>query len=244
MPTILEEIVERKINEVKRIVPRPSFKTSLKRKHLTVIAEIKRRSPSAGSINTCLDILEKAKKYIDGGASAISVLTDEVSFGGSCEDLERIAKTFPNIPILRKDFIVDPSQLEETVRLGANAVLLIASVLGNRLPWFIQKASTLGLEALVEVHTEEDLKIAIHSGAEIIGVNNRNLQTFEVDLSVSEKLSSRISTHVVKVSESGIKTPEDAHRMKKAGYHAVLIGETLMRESNPAQFINKVISHA
>lgn len=244
MQGVLAEIVERKINEIKRIVPRTSFKTSIKKKHLTVIAEIKRRSPSVGSINNCLDVLDQAKKYIDGGASAISVLTDEVSFGGSCDDLERIARAFPNIPILRKDFIVDPSQLDETVRIGANAVLLIASVLGNRLPWFIQKASMLGLDALVEVHTDEELKLAVQSGSEIIGVNNRNLQTFEVDLSISESLCSKIPSHVVKVSESGIKTAEDAYRLRKAGYQTVLIGETLMREIDPAHLINKVISHA
>lgn len=244
MQGVLAEIIERKGNELRSKVQRSSFKAALKRKHLTVIAEIKKRSPSVGLIDESVDILDRVEKYIAGGASAISVLTDDVSFGGSPKDLELIAKTFPQIPILRKDFIVDPSQLDETVRLGANAVLLIASVLGNRLTWFIQKAAALGLDALVEVHTQEELALASKSNAEIIGINNRCLQTFNVDLAVSEKLVGNMPPFVLKVSESGIKKPEDAHRLRNCGFNSVLVGEALMREKDPAQFIQKVINYA
>lgn len=241
MQTVLEQIVQRKREEVRKLIPRPSLKKSLRRDKLAVIAEIKRRSPSAGNINTEVDILKQAQAYVDGGASALSILTDGDGFGGSLHDLRDIAALFPNIALLRKDFIIDTVQLEESLRCGATAVLLITCVLKDRLPYFIKRAFDLGLESLVETESEEEIAFALKSGAEIIGVNNRSLHTFEVDISKGERLIKYIPNAVIKVAESGIQTPEHAQAMRKAGYDAVLVGEALMRSPSPSSLIEEML---
>ena len=169
----------------------------------------------------------------------LSVLTDE-AFSGSLNDLHAVSQALPGCPILRKDFIVDLRQLQESKRYGATAVLLIVAVLGEETALFLKEAEKLGLDVLVEVHDEEELQIALNAGARMIGVNNRNLSTFEVDLAVAERLAPLIPSHLIKVAESGIHTHEDAQRMRKSGYDAVLVGEALVRSENPKNLIEEL----
>lgn len=231
LDAILKE-KEKEIAFLKR--KRPSLKAALQEKGLSVIAEIKRRSPSKGVIGKIEDPVRLAQTYLKGGASALSVLTEESAFGGSLHDLARVARAFEQTPVLRKDFILDPIQLQQAVLAGASAVLLIVAVLGRRTAFFLEEARKLGLEALVEVHNEEELQIALEAGAEIIGVNNRNLSTFAIDLSIAERLAPLIPDSLVKVAESGILTAADRERMQRAGYDAVLIGEALVKAAEGA----------
>lgn len=207
---------------------------------LSVIAEVKRRSPSAGNLASISDPSELAQTYQRAKASAISVLTDGPYFGGSLQDLESIVKNVKTTSVMRKDFIIDPIQLAETRLTGAGVVLLIVTVLQHETAAFLQATRRLGLEALVEVHDEAEIEIAVKAGAAIIGVNNRNLKTFETDLKTAESLISYIPKNVVKVAESGIKTAEDAKRMKAAGYDAILVGEALVKSESPAQWIQSL----
>ena len=217
------------------------FSTALKGKDLSVIAEIKRASPSKGQIGDIIDPSLLALSYAKGGASAISVLTDFKHFGGSLEDLksagQSLIKVGAEVPLLRKDFLIHKLQLCEAALAGAFAVLLIADVLGPNLRKMIQTAEFLGLESLVEVHDERDLDIALEAGANIIGVNNRDLKSFNIDLQTSEVLRPKIPASIITVSESGISTPEDARRMKDLGYHAILVGEALVKSSDPANLL-------
>lgn len=240
MSNYLELIVERKKIEIAALKKKKKLRENLRGDSLKVIAEIKRRSPSKGMIREIADPLQLAKAYLEGGASALSVLTDKEGFGGSLEDLQKTASTFPDACVLRKDFIIDPIQLEETCKAGASAVLLIVAILGNKTSLFIEEAKKWHLETLVEVHNEEELAIAIAAGSEIIGVNNRNLSTFEIDLSVAERLAPLIPQGIVKVAESGISSREDALRMRKAGYDAVLVGEALVKAHSPQELIKKL----
>ncbi|MES2122207.1 MAG: indole-3-glycerol phosphate synthase TrpC [Chlamydiota bacterium] len=224
----LDAIVERKKKEVDAMRGPPRLKEVLRQERLTVIAEIKRRSPAKGDLAPIADPVLLASRYAAAGASAFSVLTDGQDFGGSLEDLRQIARAFPEIPILRKDFIVDVKQIRETVRAGASAVLLIAAVLGEKLPEMIAAAISCGLDPLVEVHNREELEIALVSGAEIIGVNNRNLATFQIDLAVAEALIAHIPSSLIRIAESGVRTAKDAQRMRQAGYDAILVGEALV----------------
>jgi indole-3-glycerol phosphate synthase len=235
----LEEILIRKQEEIKTIVVPPSLKKALKQPHLTVIAEIKRKSPSKGNFAPIADPVVLAAKYIEGGASVLSILTDGPGFGGSLEDLKAVAQAFPGIPIMRKDFILDPKQLKQSARAGATAVLLITGVLKDRLPHMIQSTHDQGLEALVEVENEAELQLAIHAGAQVIGVNSRDLMTFHVDLNVPERLSKGIPSSCIKVAESGIHTLNDAQRMRDAGYDAILVGEALVLHANPHALIEE-----
>lgn len=212
------------------------FSSALKGPDLSVIGEIKRRSPSRGGMAEIEDPLVLALKYSRGGVSAISVLTDSRSFGGSLSDLQRVSQGL-TLPTLRKDFIMHPLQLAEAVLAGASAVLLIVRLIGKDLKTFLDAAKRLGLETLTEIHNQEDLEIALEAGAPIIGVNHRNLKTFEMDLSLSEQLRPRIPSHVIAVAESGIHTPEDAKRMRDLGYDAILVGEALVRAKNPSACI-------
>ncbi len=197
-----------------------------------VIAEIKRRSPSRGEIRSDLDPVACAKAYADAGAVALSVLTDERYFGGRLEFLQAARATVP-LPLLRKDFIVDSYQVDETRVGGADAVLLITSVLApSDLGALRERAGALGLDALVEVHNEGELKMALDVGADLIGINNRDLRTFEVDLGVTEKLAAAIPEGVVVVAESGIFCAGDMERLEGAGAQAFLVGEALMREND------------
>jgi indole-3-glycerol phosphate synthase len=197
-----------------------------------VIAEIKRRSPSKGEIRADFDPVGCARSYADAGAAAISVLTDERYFGGRLEFLEAVRPTV-GVPLLRKDFVVDPYQIDEARVSGADAVLLIVAALsGEELGRLRQHAVSLGMDALVEVHDEDELEIALASGADSIGINNRDLRSFETDLAVTERLAPRIPGSALIVAESGIFSHEDIRRLEGAGVHAFLVGESLMREAD------------
>ncbi len=205
-----------------------------------VIAEIKRASPSAGVINPGLDAAATAKMYEEVGARAVSVLTDAKHFSGSLADLEA-ARRACGLPLLRKDFIIDRYQMLEAVERGADAVLLIADMLGNSLGGRFKETKELGLDPLVEVHTEDEFKSAVDTGADLIGVNNRNLRTLEVDLGVTERLASKKPTGVVLVAASGVSSAEDARRMFEAGADAILVGTFLMRSSDPRASLISIV---
>lgn len=194
---------------------------------IKIIAEIKRASPSKGVIKRNVVPADIATMYQKGGADAISVLTEDKYFMGHDDFIGQVKKAV-SCPVLRKDFIIDPYQLYQSKVLGADAVLLIAAILGKRLGEFYNLAESLGLGCLIEVHDESELQIALEVGAKVIGINNRDLKSFEVSLETTERLVSLIPKHVVKVSESGIKSVEDIKRLKSAGVDAFLIGETLM----------------
>jgi indole-3-glycerol phosphate synthase len=205
-----------------------------------VIAEIKRCSPSRGEIRPDFDPVGCAKAYADAGAVAISVLTDERFFGGHLDYLDLVRRAVP-VPLLRKDFVVDAYQIDEARVAGADAVLLIAGALSaEALIDFRARALALGMDALVEVHDEEELEGALASGADLIGINNRDLRSFRTDLAVTERLAPRIPQGIVVVSESGIFTPEDVARLTDAGAHALLIGESLMREDDAGMALRRI----
>ena len=196
---------------------------------VAVIAEIKKASPSAGVIAELFDSVDIARRYALGGASALSVLTDEQFFQGHLDYL-RLARDNTTLPVLRKDFVIDELQVIEAAAAGADAILLIVAALTQaELIRFLAKTDSLQLDALVEVHTLEELDRALDADAEIIGINNRNLSTFEVDLSVTERLSEEVPDELTLVSESGIKTAQDVAMMRACGVNAVLVGESLMR---------------
>jgi indole-3-glycerol phosphate synthase len=214
-----------------------SFKDALTQP--AVIAEIKRKSPSKGDLAKIIDPIALANKYIAGGAKALSILTDEKFFNGSLDDLVQVATTIKELPtpILRKDFMVDEIQIVESCIYGADAVLAIVAVLGMRTEQIIQQAKKLKLDVLVEVHNLAELDIALHCNAEIIGVNNRDLTTFEVNPNTALELIRYIPKHIVSVAESGIDDPKLARKYFSAGYSAVLIGETLVKHPHPERFI-------
>lgn len=196
------------------------------------ILEIKRKAPSGGELAMNIDVAATAKAYEQHGAAAISVLTEQEHFGGSLADLQQAA-TRVTIPVLRKDFIVDPLQIHEAAAYGASAVLLIVAILDHQeLRQFLRLADELRLDALVEVHDEFELSRALAAGARIIGVNNRNLKTMDIDLSTGERILKRIPSEVVKVAESGIRSRADVLRMQLAGAQACLIGTSLMTTDN------------
>lgn len=240
MSNYLSKIIQRKRVEIAELPHPISFKEQLKQNQLAVIAEIKRKSPAKGELNLALDPVQLAKQYAAGKAAAISVLTDSTSFGGSLRDLQAVVEACPGTAILRKDFIIDVKQLYETARTGAHAVLLIANVLKERLPEFVQMAKRFGLETLVEVHDIDELQLAQTSGADVIGVNNRNLSTFVVSLETSLSLAPHFSPAIVKVAESGIESVEHAALMRRAGYDAILVGEALVTASDPKQLIEEM----
>ncbi len=201
---------------------------------LALIAEIKKASPSAGVIVESFDPVSIAKNYARAGVEAISVLTDERFFQGRLDYLEAVRASVPQ-PLLRKDFILDPLQIMEAAAAGADAILLIVAALKQEeLIALLETASLYQLDALVEVHTLAELDRALETEAKIIGINNRNLATFEVDLGVTESLSEQVPNEIVLVSESGIRSAEDLARIKACGVDAVLIGEALMRGSPSA----------
>ncbi|HYW71415.1 MAG TPA: indole-3-glycerol phosphate synthase TrpC [Pyrinomonadaceae bacterium] len=203
-----------------------------------IIAEFKRRSPSKGVISDRADPQAVARQYEAGGAAAISVLTEPDFFDGSLDDLGRVRQTAA-LPILRKDFIVDEFQVYQSAGASADALLLIVAALTDldlrRLRSLTE--DELGMDALVEVHTADEMRRALDCGANIIGVNNRNLATFEVSLETSIELASQARPGSILISESGIETADDIRRLRAAGYRGFLIGETLMRAANPAALI-------
>lgn len=204
------------------------FEKALRTSEMAFICEVKRASPSRGIIAEDFPYLDIAREYEQAGAAAVSVLTEPYYFGGSDAYLAEIAAEL-HIPVLRKDFVVDKYMIYEARLLGASAVLLIASVLGKRLNEYINTAHSLGLSALVEAHTEDEVMLSLRSGARIIGVNNRNLKTFEVDTANSIRLRKAVPHNILFVSESGIKTRADIELLQHNGINAVLIGETLMQ---------------
>jgi len=209
------------------------FKSSLcKQEDLAVIAEIKRKSPTRGMIKKDFDPVEIAKIYDKNGAAAVSVLTDEKYFDGHCSYLTAVKKLI-YLPVLRKDFIVDEYQIRESRYWGADAILLIVRLLESKqLTRYIAIAREVGLSCLVEVHSEGEIKTAIDSGAEIIGINNRNLDTLKVDINTSLDLMKWIGKDQVAVAESGIQSRSDMIKIESAGFDAVLIGESFMRSKN------------
>ncbi|MHB1090497.1 MAG: indole-3-glycerol phosphate synthase TrpC [Ilumatobacteraceae bacterium] len=204
------------------------------RRHLAVIAEIKRRSPSKGTLNPTLDPVQIAKTYADGGASCLSVLTDEKYFGGSKSDLVA-ARGASVLPVLRKDFTISLSDVCDTRLMGADCVLLIVAALSrSELSEFHQMSHDIGLEVLVEVHDEDELEWALDIGANLIGVNQRDLTTFEVDHTRAQRLATLIPSGVVKVAESGVRNRDDARALRDSGYDAVLVGESLITSDDIA----------
>ncbi|HBM3472471.1 TPA: indole-3-glycerol phosphate synthase TrpC [Listeria innocua] len=240
--TFLEEILAQKAVEVAEM---PLEQVAEKRKtysfydflkenteQMQLIAEVKRASPSKGEINMDVNPVAQAKLYEAAGAGMISVLTDPIFFKGSIEDLREVAKNVA-IPVLCKDFIISEKQLIRARNAGATVVLLIISALTeDELALLFKQASALDLEVLVEVHDRDELALAQKIGAKLIGVNNRNLHTFEVDIAVSEMVASDFSTEACFISESGFKTADDVNRVSKE-FNAVLVGEALMREKTP-----------
>ena len=237
-----EEVAARKaarsLDELLAATPDTSpldFTAALAEGGLSAIAEIKRRSPSKGPIRPDAVAPAIARDYQRNGASAISVLTDREFFGGSDEDLIAV-RAAVEVPLLRKDFTIDAYQIHEARALGADAVLLIASVLTDtRLPEWIALSAELGLSALVEVHDADELGRAVDCGARIIGINARNLRTFETDLGLTVKLRPSIPAGIVTVAESGMHTPADLETVRAAGFDACLIGEALMRAPEPGE---------
>ena len=248
---ILSEIMEHKRGEVEAILPQldkyraaalerndfGGFRSALDRgpDRLGIIAEVKHASPSAGIIDPEFDPLRQAQMYLDGGANCMSVLTDEKYFKGSLADLTKVSP-ISNIPLIRKDFIRHEIQIYEAIIAGADAILLIVAALDDEtLHKLYQEAKDFQLDVLVEVHDLPEMERAIDLGADLIGINNRNLKTFETDLATTEQLADEVDDHVLLVSESGIRTATDCLRVLEAGANAILVGETLMRSNNPAE---------
>ncbi|PPA71820.1 indole-3-glycerol phosphate synthase TrpC [Jeotgalibacillus proteolyticus] len=254
--TILDKILKQKALEVEDIKRDPSLlltkegekteKVTLKdsldlRTRLGVIAEIKRASPSKGIINEGIDPVKQARLYESNGASAISVLTDEQFFKGSMEDLTNVANAV-SVPVLCKDFIIDGIQIERAQKAGASIILLIVAALEQEaLTALFNKAKELGLEVLVEVHDEDELTRALNLGAELIGVNNRNLKTFEVDLEISKRLAAQMPLNEIHfISESGILTEKEAKIASDSGASGVLVGEVLMKSDDAGGLLHSL----
>lgn len=207
---------------------------------LAVIAEIKRRSPSVPDMNPNLDPALMAKAYAEGGAVALSVLTDETYFGGSALDLQT-ARAAVELPVLRKDFTVSVADVRAARAMGADAVLLIAAVLDDgELRDCHAAATDLGLDVLVEIHDEPELERALAADATVVGVNQRDLHTFEVDHERALRMAAQIPSHVVRVAESGVRGTDDAKALRDAGYDAVLVGQTVVTSGDPAEAVRSL----
>ena len=258
MTDILEKIVARKrerLEEARRRVPLRQLKASmttvggqgifapaLRRKGVNIIAEIKRRSPSKGVIRENFDPVSIARNYTAGGAAAISCLTEEDFFDGSLEYLRAVRDASP-LPILRKDFIFDEYQIYEAVHAKADAILLIAAMLeAEQFNDLLELAHGLGIDALVEIHDREELDKVMCYGVRLLGINNRNLRTFETRLETSLELAKDLPQSLTLVSESGIRTREDIDRLRSAGFHAFLIGEELMRADDEGAALKALVS--
>jgi indole-3-glycerol phosphate synthase len=257
MMTILERIIAAKQAEVARLkrqtplsewkrmttgLPLPrNFRAAMGGRDCRIIAEVKRRSPSKGMLSRDFDPVRIASVYEENGAAAISVLTDQEFFAGEKGYLQDIREKV-SLPLLRKYFIIDPCQIYETRLIGGDALLLIAGILElGQLVDYLALTKDLGLSALVEVHDREDLGKALAAGAEIIGINNRNLQTFVTDLQTSRDLISHIPEDRIVVSESGIRTRSDIETLTAAGIHAFLIGETLMKAADRGEKLRELL---
>ena len=256
--TILTQIVNRKradlsllkeqeplhvlTNKKSQREPLANLSGALMGDRVRIIAEVKKASPSKGVLKSDLDPAMTAQSYARGGAAAISVLTESNYFHGSVEDLTTVKETVKDyrLPILRKDFIFDPYQVHESAMIGADAILLIVGVLSQgELTELITLGNQLFLQCLVEVHNETELQVALAAGAEIIGINNRNLKTFETSLSVTEQLAPLIPQGKIIVSESGIKNPETLIQLRRLRVNAVLIGETFVKSADVEAEVRK-----
>jgi indole-3-glycerol phosphate synthase len=255
MPDRLKEILDHKQSEIENLkrrglprmaadgLPPPrDFKAAIsKPDNIRLIAEIKFASPSAGVIRDRMDPCAIGRAYEDAGAAAISLLTDNRFFGGSLEELPRLKRAV-SLPILRKDFIIDAIQVRESLLHGADAILLIARILSReRLKDLLALSKELTLTPLTEVHDLYDLEKAVDCGAEIIGINNRNLDTFEVNLRTTLDLAPRVPENCIIVSESGISHPEDIRRLKKSGIRAVLVGTSIMKSMDMGRKIKELV---
>lgn len=222
------------LTEAKSCVPTRGFASSIRAMpHLAVIAEIKRRSPSKGDLNASLNPAELALQYQRGGASCLSVLTDSNHFGGSVSDLQ-LARGACSVPVIRKDFTVDARDICDARIMGADCVLLIAAVLTPaELSSYLEVCREVDIDALVEVHDEAELDVAMRAGATLVGVNQRDLVTFAVDQARAMRMAPLIPNNVVKVAESGVRGRDDAIALRVAGYDAILVGEHLVTSSNP-----------
>ncbi len=254
MELILEQIVARKKAELAearvseavlerraQAIGRRDFAGALRARRPAILAEIKKASPSKGVLSANFDPALLAAQYQDGGAAAISVLTDGDFFQGSLMDLESV-RAAVKLPVLRKDFTIDEYQVLEAAASGADAILLIAAVLDERqMRSWREAAGRYGMAALVEVHNARELAAAVGSGAEIIGVNNRDLRTFDVRLETSLDLVGKIPSPTLKISESGIRTADDVKRLSEAGFDAFLVGEHLMRSADPTAAIRELV---
>ncbi len=217
--------------------PALGFADALAAPGFQIIAEIKRKSPSAGVLTETLVPEEQAAVYVDGGAAAISVLTEPEFFAGSVADLQAVREAV-DIPLLRKDFVVDSAQIYETKVLGADAVLLIVAILtDDELARLYDAALSVGLDVLVETHTEHEVERALEIGPQIVGVNNRDLATFVTDLGTAERIAPRVVGRAITVGESGVSSVDGARRMRTAGFDAILVGEALVRADDPAALI-------
>jgi indole-3-glycerol phosphate synthase len=253
----LQKILAVKEKEVERLLPRAAhlraaalqrndfrpFALALDRgpDRLGLIAEVKKASPSAGVIAEHFDPVAIAREYAEAGAHAVSVLTDEQFFQGSLAYLSQVRAAIP-LPVLRKDFVIHEAQIYEAAVAGADAVLLIVAALEQeRLAALYREAELCQLDVLVEVHTREELEGALEIGATLIGINNRNLTTFEVDLRATEEISEEVPDGVILVSESGLKTKEDTRRVLASGCHAILVGESLMRTGDVSAQVRELL---
>jgi indole-3-glycerol phosphate synthase len=220
--------------EAKSCVPARGFASSIRdTPHLAVIAEIKRKSPSKGDLNASLDPAELALQYQRGGASCLSVLTDSNHFGGSVSDLQ-VARAACSVPVIRKDFTVDARDICDARIMGADCVLLIAAILSSaEMSSYLELCREVDIDALVEVHDEAELELAMSAGATMVGVNQRDLVTFAVDQARAVRMAPLIPDHVVRVAESGVRGRDDALALRAAGYDAILVGEHLVTSLNP-----------
>jgi indole-3-glycerol phosphate synthase len=254
----LDKIVAEKLSELEqrqKTVPLSELEAAIREKPspldlaaalkgdgISLIAEVKRASPSKGVLNSELDPVRLARTYVQGGAAAISVLTEEQYFRGSGEDLEAVKNALPDIPVLRKDFVLKAYQVFESRAWGADALLLIAAILDdNELKELLSLSHRLGMHCLVEVHNEEELKRALAGDARIIGINNRDLDTMSVDIDVSRRLRPLIPPERIAVSESGIKGHDDIEKLRGWEIDAVLIGEALVTADDAAAKIKELL---
>lgn len=255
---ILDKIIEtkrievanqKKVMDISKLKKFPLFKRKcnslkenlLKERTSGIIAEFKQKSPSKGEINYSVKVEEVTKGYANAGASGISVLTDYEYFGGTLANLSKAREANPDIPILRKDFMIDEYQVVEAKAFGADVILLIAACLQKKQALTLaQKAKELGMDVLMEIHNSEELEI-VNNFVDIVGVNNRNLKTFEVDVETSVKLSKQIPERFVKISESGLTGAKEINYLKENGFKGFLIGETFMKTTNPGEACKKLI---
>jgi indole-3-glycerol phosphate synthase len=242
LPKIMREVPAADLRALASVAPPAlDFYAALKAPGVSLIAECKKASPSKGLIVRHYDPVKLARSYERAGARAISVLTDGRHFQGSLEDL-RDVKEAVNIPVLRKDFTFDPYHIYEARAAGADAILLIAAVLGdNDIGDLLKLTHKSGMNALVEVHTEEELARVLPLEPRIIGVNNRNLQTFEVDFANTARLRAMIPAEIVVVGESGVKTAEDVQQMRDIGVDAILVGEALVKSKDAYQAARRMV---